>query len=120
MSPEEAKKLAENITKGEVMTCGFYGCKGPVKPDITFFGEALPKYFQESLDKIEDDPVDLDNTDPAAPRKYPDGGCDLMIVIGTALAVGPFNTSVNCITSSTPCILFNMESSIPRENGYDF
>ena len=43
-----------------------------------------------------------------------------MIVIGTALAVGPFNQSVNKIKDKTPCVLFNMECKVPRENDFDF
>jgi NAD-dependent SIR2 family protein deacetylase len=49
-------------------------CDGPIKPDITFFGESLPDKFMkiwENLAKTKD--------------------CDLLIVIGTALAVSPFN-----------------------------
>lgn len=49
-----------------------------------------------------------------------DGGCDLMIVIGTALAVSPFNSTVGKIKDRTPCVLFNMECEVPKENGYDF
>ena len=49
----DAKVLAQHITKGEVMRCTQPGCKGPVKPDITFFGEALPKAFFEAWDKIQ-------------------------------------------------------------------
>ena len=40
-----AKELAEHITKGEVLRCAKPGCNGPVKPDITFFGEGLPQSF---------------------------------------------------------------------------
>jgi len=50
----DAKILAQHITKGEVMRCGKVGCNGPVKPDITFFGEGLPPSFFEAWDKIED------------------------------------------------------------------
>lgn len=39
---QDAKVLAEHISKGEVMYCPIEDCKGPVKPDITFFGEGLP------------------------------------------------------------------------------
>jgi len=53
--------------------------------------------------------MDKDSKEPDAELKYSDGGCDLMIVIGTALAVGPFNQSVNKIKDRTPCVLFNME-----------
>jgi NAD+-dependent protein deacetylase SIR2 len=41
-SKADASKLAEHITKGEVMKCNINDCKGFVKPDITFFGERLP------------------------------------------------------------------------------
>ena len=41
-----------------------------------------------------------------------------MIVIGTALAVSPFNQSVNKIKDKCPCILFNMENT--KEHGFDF
>jgi NAD-dependent SIR2 family protein deacetylase len=73
------------------MYCKKDGCKGPVKPDITFFGEGLPPSFFEAWDKIKDVPMDEDDEDPNSERKFKDGGCDLMIVVGTALAVGPFN-----------------------------
>jgi len=43
----------------------------PVKPDIVFFGEGLPKSFFETLEDLDD--------------------IDLLIVAGTALAVSPFN-----------------------------
>ena len=48
----DAKSLAEHITKGEVLRCGKDGCNGPVKPDITFFGEKLPSEFFEAWGKI--------------------------------------------------------------------
>lgn len=57
-------------------------CQGPVKPDITFFGEQLPSSFFEAWEKMDD-------------NESSDGGCDLMIVIGTALAVCPFNMSID-------------------------
>ena len=115
----DAKQLAVHITKGEVLRCGKDGCDGPVKPDITFFGEGLPPAFFESWDKIKDVPDLSDGAEPDA-KLYPDGGCDLMIVIGTALAVGPFNDSVNKIKDGCPCILFNMEAKTPKDNGFDF
>ena len=41
-----------------------------------------------------------------------------MIVIGTALAVSPFNQSVNKIKDKCPCILLNLENT--ADNGFDF
>lgn len=60
------------------MYCKEKDCGGPVKPHITFFGEGLPEKFNKAAHKIEKE-----------------GEVDLMIVIGTALAVGPFNTTVD-------------------------
>lgn len=77
----DRSELEKHITDGKVYYCA--DCKGPVKPNITFFGEQLPMKFKELL-------VDL----TIEKEKY-----DLMIVIGTALAVAPFNRVVkltNC------------------------
>ena len=78
-------------------------CDGPVKPKITFFGESLPKEFQDGIIKIG---CEIEEGD----------GCDLMIVMGTALAVAPFNTIVD--ESDCPKVLINLENT--DKNGYDF
>jgi NAD-dependent histone deacetylase SIR2 len=70
------------IKKGEVMRCGMNGCNGPVKPNLIFFGESLPQDFYSKLEMA--------------------GDCDLMIVIGTALAVAPFNMLVNMAPKGIP------------------
>jgi len=57
----------------------------PVKPNITFFGEKMPKRFHEGWDIIENE-KDW-KTKEIISEDY---GCDLMIVIGTGLAVWPF------------------------------
>ena len=49
-------------------------CGGPIKPNVVFFGEALPPEFFEKMGVVKD--------------------CDLLIVMGTALAVAPFNMLV--------------------------
>ena len=41
-----------------------------------------------------------------------------MIVIGTALAVAPFNNTVNKAKSGCPKVLFNLENTV--ENDFDF
>jgi NAD-dependent histone deacetylase SIR2 len=46
--PANPKTLAEHISKGEVLRCSKETCNGPIKPDITFFGEGLPKNFFEA------------------------------------------------------------------------
>jgi NAD-dependent histone deacetylase SIR2 len=43
---------------------------------------------------------------------------DLLIVIGTALAVGPFNQIVNIISDTTPKVLINMENT--DYSGFEF
>ena len=42
-------------------------------------------------------------------KKYKDGGCDLMMIIGTALAVQPFNNIVS--KSNCPKVLINLENT---------
>lgn len=73
-------------------------CQGPIKPKITFFGEKLPQSFVDVLMNIANDQIDL------------------MIVIGTALAVGPFNTIVDKV--ACPQVLINLENT--KESGFDF
>lgn len=65
-------------------------CGGPIKPDITFFEEGLPKDFFTSLELCKD--------------------VDLLLVMGTALAVSPFKNIVGMCDSSVPKVLFNMEN----------
>ena len=63
---------------------------GLVKPDIVFFGEQLPKHFHEA---VEDD--------------LPEA--DLLLVLGTSLAVQPFASLVGKVRSDTPRVLLNAE-----------
>lgn len=65
-------------------------CGGLVKPDVVFFGEALPLRFYE-----------------AQPRDFPQ--CDLLIVAGTTLSVYPFAGLVADVPVTTPRLLFNKE-----------
>lgn len=65
-------------------------CNALVKADITFFGEALPKRFFETL---------KEDTQEA----------DLLIVMGTSLQVSPFCTIKDKVQSSCPRVLLNME-----------
>ena len=43
---------------------------------------------------------------------------DLLIVIGTSLAVSPFNLCVNYVGLKCPKVLINLENT--AENGFDF
>jgi len=45
----ERQKLVEGIKSETVYRCE---CGGPVKPDITFFGEGLPECFGEAMEDI--------------------------------------------------------------------
>jgi len=74
------------------------GCNGPVKPEITFFGEQLPGKFMEAKNDLAD--------------------ADLLIIIGTALAVAPFNMCVFEVPEDCPKVLINMTNNI--EHGFEF
>ncbi|KAJ3242158.1 NAD-dependent protein deacetylase sirtuin-2 [Chytriomyces hyalinus] len=63
-------------------------CAGLVKPDITFFGEKLPKRFMDRRDE--------DLTD-----------ADALIVIGTSLKVVPFAHLPDCVRPHVPRLLIN-------------
>ncbi|KAK9388028.1 DHS-like NAD/FAD-binding domain-containing protein [Lipomyces mesembrius] len=84
MSKED---LEVTMKKNEIPTCK--RCGGLVKPDIVFFGEALPARFFK-----------LTTSDLQA--------ADLIIVAGTSLQVHPFASLPSQV--SCPRILFNLES----------
>ena len=109
----------DKVTKdeqGEETVCG-----GPVKPCITFFGQALPDKFNTACDKIRNIGRDERYNEMDARDQTPlfeDGGCDLVIVIGTALAVNPFASAILEAHVECPKVLINLENT--AENGYDF
>ncbi|EPB67443.1 transcriptional regulator, Sir2 family [Ancylostoma ceylanicum] len=72
-------------------------CEGIVKPDITFFGENLPKRFFQCA--ISDFPK-----------------CDLLLIMGTSLVVQPFASMVNesHLSYSLMCCLFSVSEEVPR------
>lgn len=84
---------------------------------ITFFGQALPKKFQWGQDRIRNVRSGASSKE-GEPPLFEDGGCDLMIVIGTALAVMPFNMAVYAADIECPKVLINLENT--NENGFDF
>ena len=65
---------------------------GIMKPDITFFGEALPDRFNERLEDHDHDKVDL------------------VIVIGTSLKVAPVSEVVPFLPSHIPQIYISREA----------
>lgn len=65
-------------------------CDGLVKPDIVFFGEALPERFFRL--------VECD---------FPKA--DLLIIMGSSLVVQPFASLVDRVKSHVPRLLLNRE-----------
>lgn len=88
------KLMHEAIHNGEVPHCLVINdaetkCNGLVKPDVVFFGEALPEKFHQN-------------------RMVP-GEADLAIIMGTSLTVQPFASLPQFVESGVPRVLFNME-----------
>ena len=83
-SCEEVRK---KIFNDEIVKCP--ECGGYIKPDITFFGESLPRRFFECM-------IDFSK-------------CDLLIVIGTSLVVKPFASLIGYVDEDVPRLLINME-----------
>jgi NAD-dependent SIR2 family protein deacetylase len=86
-NPEVGGALKEELNSGAEDERNF---KGLVKPDIVFFGEALPKIFHSSFETIRH--------------------ADLVIVMGTSLKVFPFAFLVSCISDDVPVVLINREN----------
>ena len=64
-------------------------CKGPIKPDIIFFGESLPIEFLSASQQVK--------------------SCDLLIILGTSLEVFPFASLAGLVKKETPRVLINRE-----------
>lgn len=94
----DAKKMMECIKKEEIYKCDAENCGGLIKPDVVFFGEKLPVDFFSKSFLIED--------------------TDLVVVMGTSLAVFPFANLISLIHKSVPIVLINRENSLhaSREN----
>lgn len=85
--PED--KMRDTVARKEVPHCVRQKCGGLVKPDIVFFGEALPESFHRAR---------------GVPMQ-----ADLAIVMGTSLTVQPFASLPSLIPEGIPRILINME-----------
>ncbi|RAL03216.1 SIR2 family NAD-dependent protein deacylase [Aspergillus ibericus CBS 121593] len=79
------------IRVGDVPYCLEAGCGGAVKPDVVFFGEALPERFE-----VEE-------------KRLTGKGVDLMLVMGTSLKVAPCSRLPQSIGEGIPRILINRE-----------
>ena len=118
--PQSREELEKGIESGKIVKCTEQECKGFVKPNITFFGEQMPKKFIWGTDRIRNRKraiVCFTEEEKNKPL-FEDGGCDLMIIIGTALAVFPFNSTVFEAGKGTPTVLMNMENL--EQNNFDF
>ena len=82
-------RMKEMVQKMEVPHCIRKSCNGLVKPDIVFFGEALPESFHRNR---------------SLPAK-----ADLAIVMGTSLTVQPFASLPSFVREETPRVLLNFE-----------
>lgn len=82
--------IKDLIFKDEIPTCTKERCHGFVKPDIVFFGEGLPDRFFDCM---------------MSDFKK----CDLLIIMGTSLAVQPFASLVDKVDDACPRVLINME-----------
>uniref|UniRef100_A0A0G4HJ15 Deacetylase sirtuin-type domain-containing protein n=1 Tax=Chromera velia CCMP2878 TaxID=1169474 RepID=A0A0G4HJ15_9ALVE len=65
-------------------------CNGPVKPDIVFFGEPVPKKFTDEM-----------NSETVA------ASADLLLILGTSLEVMPFASLLGKVSPLCPRVLIN-------------
>ncbi|GMH46977.1 hypothetical protein TrRE_jg454 [Triparma retinervis] len=90
--PTDGRSLFDKLKSGGMPTCD--RCGSPQKPDIVFFGEKMPRPVQEQM-KL----------------GLPDlKSCDLLLVMGTSLAVQPFASFIDAVPRSTPRVFFNVRS----------
>ncbi|EXJ53802.1 NAD-dependent histone deacetylase SIR2 [Cladophialophora yegresii CBS 114405] len=82
-------RMKDTVQKMEVPRCIRKTCNGLVKPDIVFFGEALPEAFHRNR---------------SLPAK-----ADLAIIMGTSLTVQPFASLPSFVREETPRVLINFE-----------
>ena len=81
--------MKKSVESGSVPHCIVPQCNGLVKPDIVFFGEALPEAFHRN-------------------RSVP-AMADLVIVMGTSLMVQPFASLPQFAREGVPRVLFNKD-----------
>jgi len=90
----DIKEYLKHVDEQIIYKCE---CSGFVKPDIIFFGEAMPASFFQAIDEIDK--------------------ADLVIVMGTSLKVLPFASLVTMVPNHVPIVYVNRENSkIYRDN----
>ncbi|CAM6092809.1 unnamed protein product [Calypogeia fissa] len=85
--PDDLMQAA--VQSGDVPYCTVPTCKGLVKPDVVFFGEALPHSFFLNRARI--------------------ANANLVIVMGTSLTVQPFASLPQFALEGIPRLLINLE-----------
>ena len=83
------RHMKDHVTRGEVPHCRNATCGGLVKPDIVFFGEALPETFKRNTFHV--------------------SMADLVIIMGTSLSVYPFASLPEMAMEGRPRLLVNNE-----------
>ncbi|KAJ7489359.1 DHS-like NAD/FAD-binding domain-containing protein [Mycena latifolia] len=83
------RKMKAAVVSGAVPVCERRACGGFVKPDVVMFGETLPLRFWLNL--------------PFLRR------ADLLLIIGTSLAVPPFAFLADWVPKSCPRVVINIE-----------
>ncbi|ELT94099.1 hypothetical protein CAPTEDRAFT_227953 [Capitella teleta] len=84
--------VKDKVFADEIPKCTDKKCGGLVKPDIVFFGENLPFRFLS-----------------CSMKDFPK--CDLLIILGTSLAVQPFASLIDRVPDTTPRLYINLEKS---------
>ena len=82
-------KMKMHIEYRDIPRCVNKECNGLVKPDIVFFGEALPSEFFMNRGLVSE--------------------ADLVIVLGTSLTVQPFASLPSMAGAGVPRVLVNLE-----------
>jgi NAD-dependent histone deacetylase SIR2 len=82
-------KMREHVAEKKIPHCIREECGGLVKPDIVFFGEALPTEFFMNRGLVSE--------------------ADLVIVLGTSLTVQPFASLPSMASAAVPRLLINLE-----------
>jgi len=88
------KYTREEFMENKKCTCG-----GPIKPNITFFGEDLPTRFGDTIHKM--------------------AGADLVIIIGSRMSVFPFALLPGRAFRGTPVVVID-PNPVTLENVDDF
>ncbi|KAJ5834200.1 hypothetical protein N7447_000226 [Penicillium robsamsonii] len=90
-SPYPDDLMNKAVRTGEVPYCLETGCGGAVKPNVVFFGQALPAEFDEKEKEVLE--------------------ADLMIVMGTSLKVAPCSRLPSLVKKGIPRVLINNEKA---------